>query len=190
MKDEYHIYTEAEAEAEGVEINTKNVQFPGMGFYVPEKKEGEEKEGGEIEDEEEDDDEFEGSSDEAFESGDERSCAFDKEDEDEEDEKQGDKDEKDKKSEDNDMQTLLEDAAETLEEGWDAFYKDGVMYFAGRDQLINSSDEGAIIVHSAKFGKVLWFIPQVRLAWVDGKPTIAENAKFFFDEKTGVIAAV
>uniref|UniRef100_A0A0G4G2Z3 Uncharacterized protein n=1 Tax=Chromera velia CCMP2878 TaxID=1169474 RepID=A0A0G4G2Z3_9ALVE len=90
------------------------------------------------------------------------------------------------------MQTLLEDAAETLEEGWDAFYKDGVVYFAGRDQLINGSDEGAIAAHSAKFSKVLWFIPQVRLAWVDGKPTITEDAKhmFSFDEKTSVIAAV
>uniref|UniRef100_A0A0G4HXM4 Uncharacterized protein n=1 Tax=Chromera velia CCMP2878 TaxID=1169474 RepID=A0A0G4HXM4_9ALVE len=139
-----------------------------------------------------DDDEFEGSSDEAFKSEDERSCASDEEDEDEEDEKEGDKDEENKKSEDDDMQTLLKDAAETLEEGWDAFYKDGVVYFAGGDQLINGSDEGAIAAHSAKFGKVLWFIPQICLAWVDGKPTIAEDAKhmFSFDEKTGVIAAV
>uniref|UniRef100_A0A0G4HK27 Uncharacterized protein n=1 Tax=Chromera velia CCMP2878 TaxID=1169474 RepID=A0A0G4HK27_9ALVE len=116
-----------------------------MGFYVPEKKEGEEKEGGEIKDEEEDDDKFEGSSDK---------------DEDEEDEKEGDEDEDNKKSEDDDMQTLLEDVAETLEKGWDAFYKDRVMYFAGGDQLINGSDEGAITAHSAKFGKVLWFILQ------------------------------
>uniref|UniRef100_A0A0G4H816 Uncharacterized protein n=1 Tax=Chromera velia CCMP2878 TaxID=1169474 RepID=A0A0G4H816_9ALVE len=164
MKDEYHIYTEAEAETEEVKINTENVQFRGIGFYVPEKKEGEEKEGGEIEDEEEDDDEFEGSSDEAFESKDERSCASDEEDADEEDEKEGDEDEEDKKSEDDDMQTLLEDVAETLEEGWGALYKDGVLYFAGEDQLINGSDEGAIATHSAKFGKVLWFIPQVHLA--------------------------
>uniref|UniRef100_A0A0G4F5I2 Uncharacterized protein n=1 Tax=Chromera velia CCMP2878 TaxID=1169474 RepID=A0A0G4F5I2_9ALVE len=131
-----------------------------MRFYVPEKKEGEEKEGGEIEGEEGDDDEFGGSSDEAFESEDERSCASDEEDEDEEDEKEGDEDEEDKKLEDDDMQTLLEDAAETLEEGWDAFYKDGVVYFTGGDQLINGSNEGAIAAHSAKFGKVLWFIPQ------------------------------
>uniref|UniRef100_A0A0G4I9Z2 Uncharacterized protein n=1 Tax=Chromera velia CCMP2878 TaxID=1169474 RepID=A0A0G4I9Z2_9ALVE len=102
---------------------------------------------------------FEGSSDEAFESEDEWSCASDEKDEDEEDEKEGDEDEENKKSEDDDMQTLLKDTAETLEEGWDTFYKDGVMYFVGGDQLINGSDEGAIAAHFAKFGKVLWFIP-------------------------------